>query len=297
MYHNPVLRDECIAHLVINPSGIYVDCTFGGGGHSRAILKTLSPDGKLISFDQDKDVLPNKLADERWELVLQNFRYLKNNLRLLGIKEVDGIIADLGVSSHQFDTAERGFSTRFEGDLDMRMNQDLDLDAKKILNEYSEEDLASIFYYYGELKGSRKMAKNIVDQRKERPFKTIEQLKELFHFIPKNKQNRFFAQLFQALRIEVNDELNALKEMLLQTSQVIKKNGRLVVLSYHSLEDRIVKRFLKTGLFEGEPEKDLYGNWEAPFKPLQNKIIIPNEKEIKENSRARSAKLRIGIKN
>lgn len=212
------------------------------------------------------------------------------------VKQVDGVLADLGVSSHQFDTPERGFSTRFDGDLDMRMNQSGKLTAAKILNEYEEEKLADVFYQYGELRNARKLAREIVSARKKKPIQTIEELKAMFDYIPKNKENKFFAQLFQSLRIEVNDEMAALKEMLMQTTEIIKPGGALVVISYHSLEDRLVKRFMRTGMFEGEPERDVFGNWDAPFKPTQSKVIVPTDEEIEENPRARSAKMRVAIK-
>ena len=296
-YHDPVLLSESVDALVLNPDGIYVDCTFGGGGHSNEILNRLSENGRLISFDQDADAIANRINDERFTLVMQNFRYLKNNLKYLGIQKVSGILADLGVSSHQFDTPERGFSIRFDGDLDMRMNQNSKLTAAKILNEYEEEKLADVFYNFGELRNARKLAREIVSSRKNQPINRIQRLKELFSYIPKNKENKFLAQLFQALRIEVNDEMAALKEMLVQSAEVLEDEGRLVVISYHSLEDRLVKRFMKTGLFEGEPERDIYGNWNSPLKPLQSKVIVPDEKEIELNPRARSAKMRIAEKN
>lgn len=297
MYHNPVLLAESVSALITNPNGVYVDCTFGGGGHSQEILNQLTPDGRLIAFDQDVDAKNNAIDDPRFQLVMQNFRYIKNNLRYLNIKKVDGILADLGVSSHQFDTPERGFSTRFDGDLDMRMNQSSKLTAMKILNEFDEEKIADIFYQYGELRGARRMAKEIVEERSNNRIKTIEDLKRVFHYLPKNKENKIYAQLFQALRIEVNDEMAALKELLVQTSELMDTDGRLVVISYHSLEDRLVKRYMRTGMFEGEPERDMYGNWEAPFKPLQSKVIVPSAEEIEENSRARSAKMRVAVKN
>lgn len=296
-YHNPVLLNESVDALVENPSGIYVDCTFGGGGHSREIISRLNEEGRLFSFDQDEDAVANKLDDSRFTLVMQNFRFLKNNLRFQGFKQVDGILADLGVSSHQFDTPERGFSTRFDGDLDMRMNQASKLTAAKILNEYEEEKLADVFYYYGDLKNSRRLAREILAERANGSIQTIEQLKGVFHYIPKNIENKFFAQVFQALRIEVNDEMAALREMLLQTAEVLKPGGKLVIISYHSLEDRLVKRFMKNGMFEGEPERDVFGNWDAPFKSVQSKVIVPTDQEIKENPRARSAKMRVAIKN
>lgn len=296
-YHNPVLLQESVDALVINPSGVYVDCTFGGGGHSREILSRLDANGRLFAFDQDEDAKQNRIEDDRFELIDQNFRYLKNNLRFRGVKQVDGILADLGVSSHQFDTPERGFSTRFDGELDMRMNINSPLSAKSIVNEYEEEQLADIFYNYGELKGSRRLASEIVKARNNQSIENIEQLKQIFSFIPKNKENKFFAQVFQALRIEVNDEMAALREMLLQSGEIVRPEGRLVVISYHSLEDRLVKRYMRNGMFEGEPERDMFGNWSAPFKPLQSKVIVPSEKEIEINSRARSAKMRIAVKN
>ena len=296
-YHNPVLLNDSVDALIIDASGIYVDCTFGGGGHSREILTRLDQNGKLFSFDQDVDAIRNKIDDPRFELVEQNFRFLKNNLRIRGIKQVDGVLGDLGVSSHQFDTPERGFSTRFDGELDMRMNQNAKLSAKTIINEYEETDLARIFYDYGELSGSYRLAKEVVKARTEKQIETIDELKQIFSFIPKMKENKFFAQMFQALRIEVNDEMAALKDMLMQCTDVIKPGGRLVIISYHSLEDRLTKRFMKNGMFEGEPERDVYGNWSAPFKPLQSKVIVPTQEEINENPRARSAKMRIAVRN
>lgn len=296
MYHNPVLLKESIDALITNPDGVYVDVTFGGGGHSREILKRLSPKGKLYSFDQDLDALNNTIDDERFTLINQNFRFLENSLLMYGVTEVDGILGDLGVSSHQFDAAERGFSTRSEAPLDMRMNVMQHLDAKKVVNDYEEEHLADIFYYYGELREARKLAREIVHARKTKKIKTTEDLKKIFSYIPPHKSNKFFAQVFQAIRIEVNQELEVLKEMLLQSYKILKKEGRLVVISYHSLEDRLVKRFLKNGMFEGEPERDIYGNYAKAFDLLQSKAIIPSEEEIAENSRARSAKMRVGIK-
>ena len=296
MYHNPVLLKKSVDDLVTNPDGIYVDVTFGGGGHSREILKRLSPKGRLLSFDQDLDALKNTIDDDRFTLINQNFRFLENSLMAYGISKVDGILADLGVSSHQFDAAERGFSTRSNAPLDMRMNVMQGLDAKKIINEYEEEQLAGIFYYYGELRESRKLAREIVHHRKIKPIETTEYLKKLFSYIPAFKQNKFFAQVFQAVRIEVNQELEVLKEMLMQSYNILKSDGRLVVISYHSLEDRLVKRFLKNGMFEGEPARDIYGNYAKAFNLLQSKAIIPDQAEIEENSRARSAKMRVGIK-
>ena len=296
MYHNPVLLKQSVDALVTNPDGIYVDCTFGGGGHSREILSRLSDKGKLFSFDQDLDALKNTIDDPRFTLVNQNFRFIENSMLAYGISHVDGILADLGVSSHQFDEAERGFSTRSNAPLDMRMNVMQGLDAKKIINDYEEEDLANIFYQYGELRESRKLAREIVHHRKTKKINTTEDLKNLFSYIPAFKQNKFFAQVFQAIRIEVNQELEVLKEMLVQSYKILKVEGRLVVISYHSLEDRLVKRFLKNGMFEGEPQRDIYGNYAKAFELLKTKAIIPDDKEIEENSRARSAKMRIGIK-
>lgn len=296
MYHNPVLLKQSVDDLVKNPDGTYVDCTFGGGGHSREILSRLSDKGRLFSFDQDLDALKNTIDDPRFTLVNQNFRFLENSLLMYGVSEVDGILADLGVSSHQFDEAERGFSTRSNAPLDMRMNVMQSLDAKRVINEYEEEELADIFYHYGELREARKLARDIVHHRKSKSIETTEDLKKLFSYIPPHKVNKFYAQLFQAIRIEVNQELEVLKEMLVQAYKVLKPGGRLVVISYHSLEDRLVKRFLKNGMFEGEPERDIYGNYKKAFELLKSKAIIPDDKEIEENSRARSAKMRTGIK-
>lgn len=297
-YHDPVLLQESVDQLVQNPNGIYVDVTFGGGGHSREILNRLSPKGQLISFDQDLDTQDNAIQDSRFKLVLSNFRYVKNQLRFLGINKIDGLLADLGVSSHQFDTGERGFSTRFEGDLDMRMNQNQKKTAATFLNEAEESEIARVLSRYGELRSARKWASKIVHQRKSETIQTTTDLKNIFsEAIPEHRKNKIFAQLFQALRIEVNDELKALEELLLATPSIIQPEGRLVVISYHSLEDRLVKRFIRSGMFEGEPEKDIYGNWYAPFKPLQSKALIADDSEVKKNSRARSAKLRVGIRN
>ena len=297
-YHNPVLLYESIDQLITNPDGIYVDVTFGGGGHSHEILNRLSEKGQLIAFDQDLDAQQNKIDDDRFQLVMSNFRFVKNQLRFLGITQIDGLLADLGVSSHQFDTAERGFSTRFEGDLDMRMNQNQSKTAAKVINEADEHEIARIFADYGEIRSAKKWANLIVHARKENEIKTTKDLMQLFEGkIPENRKNKIFAQLFQALRIEVNDEMKALEEMLLATTDLIRPEGRLVVISYHSLEDRLVKRFIKNGMFEGEPQRDIYGRWYAPFHPLQSKVIVAEETEIDENPRARSAKLRIGIRN
>ena len=296
MYHNPVLLKKSVDDLVTNPSGIYVDCTFGGGGHSREILSRLSDKGKLYGFDQDLDALKNNIEDSRFTLINQNFRFLENALMMYGVTKVDGILADFGVSSHQFDQAERGFSTRSDALLDMRMNVMQMLDAKKVINEYEEEHLADILYQYGEIRESRKLAKEIVNSRKLKPIETTEDLKKLFSYIPQFKQNKVYAQIFQAIRIEVNQELEVIKELLVQAHRILKPNGRLVAISYHSLEDRLVKRFLKNGMFEGEPARDIYGNYSKTFDLLQTKAVVPGDEEIKENSRARSAKLRTGIK-
>lgn len=296
MYHNPVLLTKSVDDLVTNPAGTYVDVTFGGGGHSGEILRRLKPEGRLYSFDQDLDALKNTIADQRFTLVNQNFRFLENSLLMYGVNQVDGVLADLGVSSHQFDAAERGFSTRSDAPLDMRMNVQQSIDAKKVINEYEEEQLADLFYYYGELREARKLAREIVHHRKLNPINTTGELKNLFSYIPQFKQNKFFAQVFQAIRIEVNQELEALKEMLVQAHRILKPGGRLVVISYHSLEDRLVKRFLKNGMFEGEPARDIYGNFSKTFELLQSKAFVPDNDEIEQNSRARSAKMRVGTK-
>ena len=295
-YHIPVLLRQSVDNLVINPDGVYVDCTFGGGGHSREILSRLSANGRLFSFDQDLDALNNRIDDPRFTLINQNFRFLENSLRMFGVEKVDGILADVGVSSHQFDEAERGFSIRTDAPLDMRMNVLQTLNAQKVINEYEEEQLADIFYYYGELREARKLAKEIVHQRKTKKIDSTEDLKRVFSFVPQHKQNKFFAQVFQAIRIEVNEELEVLKEMLTQAYSMLKSEGRLVVISYHSLEDRLVKRFLKNGMFDGEPERDVYGNYQKFFDLPQSKAIVPDEAEISQNTRARSAKMRVGIK-
>ncbi|MEP2936821.1 MAG: 16S rRNA (cytosine(1402)-N(4))-methyltransferase RsmH [Gilvibacter sp.] len=295
-YHKPVLLKETVDGLQIKPEGIYVDVTFGGGGHSKEIMSRLGPNGRLIAFDQDPDAAQNVLDDERFLLIPENFRHLKRFLRFYGIKQVDGILADFGVSSHQFDVAERGFSTRFNAQLDMRMNPQDELSAYRVINEYSEEDLRQVLKEFGELRAAAGMARLIVQKRSENPIKDSETLKRILaRFIPRAKENKILAQIFQALRIEVNDELEALKEFLIQSEQVLLPGGRLSVISYHSLEDRLVKRFMRNGLFEGEPEKDVFGNVEVPLKPV-GKFIIPTAEEIALNNRARSAKLRIASK-
>ena len=284
---------ESVDALAIKENGVYVDVTFGGGGHSKEILSRLGENGKLFAFDQDPDALENVIDDERFVLIPENFRYISRFLRFYRVKKVDGILADLGVSSHQFDEAERGFSTRFEADLDMRMNQKSKKSAKEIINNYSEEKLAEILFLYGELRNSRKLARTIVHERGNQKIETSFQLKEVLRaFLPKAKEHKILTQIFQAIRIEVNEELDVLKEFLEQTPNLLNEEGRLSVISYHSLEDRLVKRFIRTGMFEGEPEKDVFGNSNEPLKKV-GKLIIPKPEEIKINNRARSAKLRI----
>ena len=296
-YHVPVMLQECIDALAIKPDGIYVDVTFGGGGHSKEILKHLGPKGRLIAFDQDPDAVKNALDDPRFTLIHQNFRFLKNYLRLEGVRSVDGILADLGVSSHQFDDADRGFSIRFDADLDMRMDQVSDLDARKVLRTYAEEDLHRIFGMYGEIINAKTLAKTIVTARLNQEINTVAELKEVIKkLVPKGKEHKYHAQVFQALRIEVNKELEALQEFLEQTVGVLKESGRLVVMSYHSLEDRLVKNFMAKGKFKGEVEKDFFGNEIKPFKVISRKAIVANGEELARNNRARSAKLRIAEK-
>ena len=295
-YHNPVLLKETVDGLAIKEDGIYVDVTFGGGGHSKEILSRLGEKGRIYAFDQDKDALKNKIDDSRFTLINENFRYIKRFLRFYGVKEVDGILGDFGVSSHQFDVAERGFSTRFEADLDMRMNQSNQLSAYHVVNEYSQEDLRDVLLQYGELRAAPAMARVIVETRMNGEIKTSEQLKfALKKFLSPKHENKILAQIYQAIRIEVNQEIEALKEFLMQTPEVLKPGGRLSLISYHSLEDRLVKRFMRNGLFEGEPERDVFGRFEVPFKKV-GKLIVPTAQEIKENNRARSAKLRIAEK-
>ncbi len=295
-YHNPVLLKETVDGLNIKPDGVYVDVTFGGGGHSREIMSQLGPNGKLFAFDQDLDALNNAIDDERFTLINENFRFIKRFLRFYGVKQVDGILADLGVSSHQFDVAERGFSTRFEAELDMRMNQKGEISAYHLINEYDEAAIKSVLLEFGELKNGGAMANVIVNARRENPIKNSEQLKEILsRFLPGHKSNKILAQIYQAIRIEVNQEMEALKEFLIQSLEVLKPEGRLSVISYHSLEDRLVKRFVKNGMFEGEPERDFFGNFEVPFKTIE-KLIVPSKEEIAINNRARSAKLRVAEK-
>ncbi|PTX63637.1 16S rRNA (cytosine1402-N4)-methyltransferase [Kordia periserrulae] len=292
-YHNPVLLKETVDGLNIKEDGVYVDVTFGGGGHSKEILSRLGENGKLYAFDQDQDALDNAIDDARFTLINQNFRHLKKFLRFYGVRKVDGILGDFGVSSHQFDKAERGFSLRFEADLDMRMNQEDEVSAYNVVNEYEEEDLQSILSLYGELRNAKAIAAQIVTARSEQPIRTTEDLRVVLQrFLPKHREHKVLAQIYQAIRIEVNQEIEVLKEFLMQTQEVLEIGGRLSLISYHSLEDRLVKRFIRNGLFEGEPEKDFYGRVEVPFKKV-GKLIIPSHKEIKTNNRARSAKLRI----
>ena len=295
-YHKPVLLTETVDGLNIQPNGIYVDVTFGGGGHSQEILRRLGEGGRLIAFDQDEDALRNTIDDPRFLLINENFRYLKQFLRFHKIKEVNGILGDFGVSSHQFNVAERGFSTRFEADLDMRMNQSASFSAYDVINKYSEEKIKDVLFQYGELRAASGMARLIVEVRKQSPIVSSEELKKaLGRFLPTHRENKVLAQIYQAIRIEVNQELEALKEFLIQAEEVLMPGGRLSLLSYHSLEDRLVKRFMRNGLFEGEPEKDVFGRVEVPFKRI-GKFAIPSFEEIKQNNRARSAKLRVAEK-
>jgi len=293
-YHNPVLLQESIEGLNIKPDGTYVDVTFGGGGHAALILEKLGPQGRLYAFDQDPDAADNIIDDERFKLIPHNFRFLKRFLRLEGVRKVDGLLADLGVSSHQFDTADRGFSFRFDALLDMRMNQGADLTAEKVLNKYNAEQLQHIFGMYGEVRNSKTLAQLIVHTRESGiALRTIGDFVTAIDSCIKGKRNRYLSQVFQALRMEVNEEVDVLKEMLWQTTEVLEVGSRLVVISYHSLEDRLAKNLIKKGTFENEPEKDDFGNYYQPLKAVNKKIIIPTDKEIEENPRARSAKMRI----
>jgi len=287
---------ESVHGLDIKPNGVYVDVTFGGGGHSREILKRLGTQGKLFAFDTDKDAFDNALKDERFTLIPENFRFIKRFLRLHDITKVDGILADLGVSSHQFDAAERGFSTRFEGKLDMRMNVNSSLSGFEVINNYNETQLAKVFSEYGELNQAKAMARKIIAERISKPIETTADLKNVLRsFTSSGRENKVLAQVFQAIRIEVNQEIEVLKEFLLQIPELLNVKGRLSVISYHSLEDRLVKRFIKNGLFEGEPTRDLYGNFQVPLQKVGN-LLVPTNEEIKINNRARSAKLRVAEK-
>lgn len=295
-YHNPVLLKESIDGLRMDPSGIYVDVTFGGGGHSAEILKHLNEKGRLYAFDQDKDAQRNAFDDERFKLIPENFRYIKRFLRLEGIKKVDGILGDFGVSSHQFNEAERGFSTRFDSVLDMRMNQRDEKNAFQVINEYNVKDLKRIFKEYGELRSAYKLANSIVEARMDYPITTGKELKKVLSpYLPVGREHKLLARIYQSVRIEVNQEIVVLKEFLIQTEDLLKKGGRLSLISYHSLEDRLVKRFMRSGLFEGDPEKDFYGNISVPFKKVGG-LINPSAMEVRNNNRARSAKLRIAEK-
>jgi S-adenosyl-methyltransferase mraW len=292
-YHVPVLLKESMEGLAINPAGTYVDTTFGGGGHSRAILAALGSRGRLLAFDQDPQAQQNAIDDERFTLIPQNFRHIKRFLRFYGVKQVDGVLADFGVSSYQFDTAERGFSTRLEGALDMRMNPEAPLSAYEVVNTYEEEALSTLFFRYGELSQSRQIARTIVQQRSTKPIATTGELKQVVQrFLPKGKENKVLAQLYQAIRIEVNGELAALEELLLQLPEIVRPGGRIALISYHSLEDRLVKRFIRDGQFSGEPQKDFYGNLLTPFQKV-GKAIVATQEEIAQNNRARSAVLRV----
>lgn len=296
-YHIPVMLNECMEGLAIKPDGVYVDVTFGGGGHSREILSRLGKKGTLYGFDQDADAENNIPEDDRFVFVRSNFRYLSNFMRFHGETEIDGLLADLGVSSHHFDDKDRGFSFRFQGMLDMRMNTRAGKTAADILNTYTEEALSTLFYLYGELKNSRKLASVIVKARETKPLETIDEFLALITpYIGKDKEKKMLAQVFQALRIEVNDEMCALREMLQQAMRLLKPGGRLVVMTYHSLEDRLVKNFFKSGNFEGTISQDFFGNIQSPFRLINNKVITPSSEEVEVNPRSRSAKLRIAEK-
>ncbi len=293
MYHKPVLLQESVDGLAIKEDGVYVDVTFGGGGHSREILKRLGDQGRLFAFDQDEEALQNNMEDDRFVLINENFRFLKRFLKFYGIKKVDGVLGDFGVSSHQFDEADRGFSIRFEGQLDMRMSAKNAKSAYHVVNEYDEADLRRLFREYGELKNAYKLASAIATARLKAPIDSTAKLNEsVQHLLPRHREQKTLAQMYQALRIEVNEEMLVLKEFLMQTPELIKTGGRLSLISYHSLEDRLVKRFMRAGAFEGEADKDFYGNLLVPFKKV-GKLIVPSQEEISNNNRARSARLRI----
>ena len=295
--HLPVLFDECLDGLNIRPDGIYVDVTFGGGGHSRAILSRLNENGRLYAFDRDSDAAKNGIEDPRFTLIQENFMFLKNFLRLHGVRRIDGLLADLGISSHQIDTAERGFSTRFDGPLDLRMDRRQQTDASVIVNNSDEKSLANILRLYGELPNAAQLAHAITQHRALEPITTTGQLRHCVeHLLPRNKENKYLAMIFQALRIEVNGELEALRQMLSQATELLNDEGRICIISYHSLEDRLVKNFFRYGNFEGEVNKDFYGNLIAPLKTVSRKPITPTENELQTNSRSRSAKLRVAEK-
>ena len=296
-YHIPVLLTQSVDGLITRPEGTYVDVTFGGGGHSREILRRLSPDGRLLSFDQDEDAERNIVDDQRFTFVRSNFRYLRNFLRYHQVEEVDGILADLGVSSHHFDDSERGFSFRFDGALDMRMNKRAGMTAADIVNTYDEERLANVFYLFGELKNSRKLAAALAKARTSQPITTIGQFLDVVKpLFGREREKKELAKVFQALRIEVNHEMDALKEMLAAATQALRPGGRLVVITYHSLEDRLVKNLMKTGNVEGKEDKDFFGRVNTPFRLVNNKVIVPDQDEVERNPRSRSAKLRIAEK-
>jgi len=295
-YHNPVLLKETVAGLNIKNDGLYVDVTFGGGGHSREILRQLGPKGRLIAFDQDKDALLNIVKDSRFLFINENFKFMKRFLKFNNVNFIDGVLADFGVSSHQFDKPERGFSTRFDSHLDMRMNQDSPVSAKTVINKYSESDLKRLFRDYGELRLAPAIARTIIEARSLNPIETTLQLKSILRkYLTSGKENKILAQIYQAIRIEVNKELDALKSFLIDAKDMLRPGGRLSVISYHSLEDRLVKRFIRNGMFSGEPQRDIFGNYEVPLKKI-GRLIIPSPEEIKINNRARSAKLRVAMK-
>ena len=296
VYHNPVLLKETVAGLNIKNDGVYVDVTFGGGGHSREILRQLGPKGRLIAFDQDKDALLNIVKDSRFLFINENFKFMKRFLKFNNVNFIDGVLADFGVSSHQFDKPERGFSTRFDSHLDMRMNQDSPVSAKTVINKYDESDLKRLFRDYGELRLAPAIARTILEARLLNPIETTLQLKSVLRkYLTSGKENKILAQIYQAIRIEVNKELDALKSFLNDAKDMLRPGGRLSVISYHSLEDRLVKRFIRNGMFSGEPQRDVFGNYEVPLKKV-GKLIIPSPEEIKINNRARSAKLRVAMK-
>lgn len=295
-YHKPVLLRESIEGLAIKPGGVYVDATFGGGGHSNEILKKLKK-GKLFAFDMDPDALKNAIDDKRFTLIHSNFRYLKNFLKYYDIKSIDGLLADLGISSHQIDNPERGFSIRGNSEIDLRMNKETGINGQHILENYDENELSRLFYDFSEMRESKKIARAIIAFRKEKKIENMSDLNSAIgQFAEKGKENKFFAKIFQALRIEINHELESLKELLMQSAEILGGNGRLVIISYHSLEDRLVKNFMKTGNFEGEVKKDFYGNKENLFKEITRRPVVPSTEEIEKNNRARSAKMRIAEK-